>query len=447
MLRVGHARQSRQLIKHIFPMIILWITISLMSCNIDSSVGVNLLENQPLQIIYTDTLTPHMGTLVFDSISTGSSFNRLLVGHANDPDLGEISSTAFFQINLDSLGLIIDPIGNLIFDSLILDCNFDKYWFYDTVPDFTFSVYRVLGDIQQQSDGLLYNVDNYNYISPDSSYNKIGEATFKPRPNGENLEIRLSDEYGKGLVELLRQKGDPTDADFQRYYKGIALVPDSTDKCFLGFSTNTRLLLSYHIEYHPGVLESSRTIKFYAANNLMFNHIDYNRTGTGLTEAKTENFVVDSKYTHATTFIQGSSALGTVVTFPSLRDLTILSQRVIVTDAILDLYPKKDSYSLNSPLPSSLSVYDVDNLNRIGSQLTLRQSLNVDYEFKENTYYEFDITNFLQQQLYADPSSPHGLLFLLGGNEFNSSIDKLLFSDRTVGNKTKLQLKIATLGD
>ncbi len=447
MLREGQAPRTQELKKHIFPLIIVLAIMALVSCQIDSSVGVNLLEDQPLQIIYSDTLTPHLGTEVFDSVTTGSGYNRLLVGHAIDPDLGEISSTAFFQINLDSMGARIDPLGDLVFDSLILDCKFDKYWYYDTLPEFTFSVYRVLDDIKKQNDGLMYNIDNYKYISPDSSYNKIGQATFKPRPHGENLEIRLNDDYGRGLAELLRQKGLPTNADFRRFYKGIALVPDSTDKCFLGFSQNTRLLLAFHIDYHSTIENNSRTMKFYAANGLIFNHIDYDRSGTGLDKAVSQQQAVDSKLTGATAFIQGCSGLGTVVTFPSLNSFTILSNRVVITEAKLDLYPKKNSYSNETPLPSTLNVYTVDKINRLGSQLTLKATLNIDYEFKEDTYYEFDITNFLQQQLYVDPSSQHGLLFVLGNNDFNSSVNKLLFSNRTVGNKTKVKLKIATLGD
>src|SRR4051812_39533167 len=75
----------------------------LFSCNDESSpIGSDFFQGAAINMTTIDTLTIRTSTMMFDSLVTGDA-TRFLVGYHEDDDLGNISSSAYFQLGTQGL--------------------------------------------------------------------------------------------------------------------------------------------------------------------------------------------------------------------------------------------------------------------------------------------------------------------------------------------------------
>jgi len=90
----------------------------------------------------------------------------------------------------------------------------------------------------------------------------------------------------------------------------------------------------------------------------------------------------------------------------------MLLDRGEIVDAKLCIGPRSDSY-LEFDLPSALAIYESDKLNTIKNLLldnegsVVSSTLVQDDFYHEKTYYVFDVTSYLNEELadnYVDPS-------------------------------------------
>ena len=63
-----------------------------------------------------------------------------------------------------------------------------------------------------------------------------------------------------------------------------------------------------------------------------------------------------------------------------------------------------------------------------------------DETFHENTYYYFDVTSFMQQELGTFGMNKHNLQLVLPSSHYTSSFKNLTFSSKKKKNPLKLQL-------
>lgn len=99
------------------------MAIWLAACQHSTLVGDDLIDEDNTQVQEIDTLSVETGSLLLDSVYTADG-TRLLAGAYQDPYLGVISATCFF--NLDTIGnFSIEDDDNLRFDSLSLSLRQD----------------------------------------------------------------------------------------------------------------------------------------------------------------------------------------------------------------------------------------------------------------------------------------------------------------------------------
>jgi hypothetical protein len=112
--------------------------------------------------------------------------------------------------------------------------------------------------------------------------------------------------------------------------------------------------------------------------------------------------------------------------------------------AELIIEPVKLSYDI-FPLPEKLNFYDTDKLNRLNGVLqdengeAIVSSFTLDELFNEETFYTFDITSYINDELsdsYFDYD--HGLLIGLEGATLKSTLVRMAVEGKNPPIKLKL---------
>ncbi len=416
------------------------------SCSNDNelfqiNIGENFIKSQS-NVVIIDSMNVNLSTVIIDSVAT-SSTTQFLVGEYTDNLLGRISSTGFFQVDIPAYTAINE---DAIFDSLTLVLNYSDLVYGDTLPKQILNVYRVTDDIEENDDGSLYNTSFFSYDE-----NRLGSISFNPKPNlHDTLEIRLDDKLGQELVGLLKDEADQVSSsdDFVEYFKGLTVVPDENNSCILSFSS-TDSLINFRLYTHYVAKEKVTVIYNFnmKSSSTCFSHISADRSGTWIENLKTQKEEMKSAESGNLTFIEGGLGIVTRVDFPGLGGLLELSYRKILYKAELILKPYPYGYK-NSELPEKIEIYTTDKYNRLVEEITdsndepVYADFNLDDIYNENTYYKFDVTSYISDELsdgYFDSNS--GLIITLPSEKLEGSLDRLAFDARKgISYQPKLNL-------
>ena len=166
----------------------------IVSCESTSTIGEDLVQSEIVDIVFTDTSTINMSTVLFDSISTTNTL-RYLIGYHEDQELGAIESQAFFKLGIDSLSTAPSDDASYSYAELVL--RYDGYHYYDTNQTINLSLYQLTELLEPREDELFYNVDEYTHdLTPLVSFD------FEPRPfNNSEITIPLDDNlFGQNLL-------------------------------------------------------------------------------------------------------------------------------------------------------------------------------------------------------------------------------------------------------
>lgn len=130
--------------KNLWLFILTWMTATtfLVSCEQGpNGLGADVLpEGDLINVLYTDTISIDLQTIVIDSINTYQAANQLL-GNYVDPQYGTITAKTFTQVFPRS-GLNFGDPADLIFDSLVLKLTFNSAYGRLDQPQ-TLRVYEV----------------------------------------------------------------------------------------------------------------------------------------------------------------------------------------------------------------------------------------------------------------------------------------------------------------
>jgi hypothetical protein len=421
------------MIKRIIRLFIFSIVV--FSCSNDSdlssiSIGDNFIKPQTA-IVVVDTFSIQLSTLKIDSIPTSES-GKLLVGKYIDDYFGKVSSKGYFQLTLpDSL----DINENAVFDSLTLSVKYSGDWYGDTLQPQTINVYRVLEDIELNDDSKLDNTSSFKYDET-----PLGSVTLIPKPNFyDHLQIRLSDELGKEFVRFMKKKTNEISSTekFIEFFKGLALGPGIENTSILGFeavdSFLNMVLYTHYAEEER--IESTYNFPLYLQTTC-FNQIETDRSGTYIENLETQRIEIPSSETGNRVFIEAGGGIVTRIDFPSINRLLEFDTRNILYKAEIILKPYPLSY-YKGGLPEKIVLYKTDKYNRLVSEIVATDGSSIPADFyydelyNENTYFKFDITDFLMTELtdsYFDPDV--GLIVTLPEEKLQSSLDRLVLDAR-----------------
>jgi hypothetical protein len=426
----------------------------MVSCDSDVDQGNFVVGSDYLaitnKVITIDTLTIDVSTVKLDSLVT-SSQSRILVGNYEDPLFGKVKSDSYFQFSTESFNLYSQnsdtEATGYVFDSIAMIMRYDDYYYADTTKVQTLNIHRVTKNFKPNvNDNSFYNNSSltYNDVS-------LGSVTYKPKPIGkDSVNIKMDNEFGKELFSKFNNKEITTSAEFTEYLKGFVLKSSSTaTSSVIGFNMSSVLRL-YYSKGIGGTDDNYSKDFTIIDQSKQFNAISSDRTGTIIQDLPLSKMNLSSLFTSNKGFVQSGTGIACRIDFPNIKQLKYIAEKGAIVEATLIIKPVKNSYSEMFPLPETLSVYLVDNLNRIKSSLTdvagsaVVATLNqANDEFDENVSYEISLGSFLQKEMLKESDSQSGLLFTLPS--LSKVVDRVVLGDQSnKENKIKLQIYYIT---
>jgi hypothetical protein len=402
-------------------------------------------ENNYTYLVYIDTVSIRLSTILTDSFATGST-TSFLVGKYTDPYLGIIRTKSFFQV--DKPANISLPTG-AIYDSISLIMRLNDFYYGDTTQLQTIAVNELAQAITLGYADKLYNTSNVE-VKPAP----LGSVTKSIRPSDDSIRIRLDDTKGMELFTKLQQQSSDvstTDA-FLNYFKGLSLSTTTGDNAAVFGLDGAAGKVVIRVHYHTNIpFEQLYYVDFPSlANEYAFYQLITDRSGTGIVPGITGITEIPSAQTNNYSFSQSGTGLDLKLTFPSLKNILHAGKYVKLLKADLFVRPAFQSFDLNKyKLPSSLSLASTDASNlHNGSVLDstgqgiISATPVIDQVLGQNNYYRFNITTYINQLLGTAGAGNEGLL-IVNNSSAASQLSRLVLS--TVGHSnftTQLQLSI-----
>lgn len=380
-------------------LLLLFLATGLCACVDENSNLGHTLVNSSFYNVYVDTCTVDISTVLEDSIVTrGDSICQ--IGHYLDETWGEVTATYYTEYS--TVSFTPEETYSYTLDSLVLIMRHSGHYWGDTLTFPLIHIYRLENPIELSEDEDLYN---HTRLSMETT--PVCSFTYRPRPDeAEVHEIRLPDEWGQQLLDDLVNQEEylETQEDFKREFPGLAFVPDATGQCISGFLVNDSsmcLTLRYH---EVSTERTEQEITFSVNTEYAYTGIQHDCTDSPLSEVQSgiENYVHSTSLAHKA-YLQGLTGYYNQLEFPYLNDLQDAGQIVSIESATLYLYPLAGSYNRTNQLPDDIRLYITDENNVLedyvyGSDGVTVQTgnLTVDEVFGRDTYYSFDLTEFIR---------------------------------------------------
>ena len=133
--------------------------------------------------------------------------------------------------------------------------------------------------------------------------------------------------------------------------------------------------------------------------------------------------------------------------FPFINNILMQGAKVAIESALLKIYPEPGTFSGTNTLPDSIFLYIADENNVVTDAVTdylgtavQSGTLVKDDTYDENTYYYFDLTDFMQQELGAFGMYKHNLQLVFNEDTYTASFRNLTFNDQQGRSPIVLQL-------
>jgi len=408
-------------------------------------------ENDYTRLIRIDSVEPVMSTILLDSFTTQNP-SVFYWGNLRDPYLGLIRSRSYFK--MDKPVTLPEIPVTAVYDSICLLVRLNGYHAGDTTRNITLQLDELDEELQFPYASNMYNTTHFP-VNPVS----WGSKTVRIRPSvDDSLLIRLDDARGLDLYnKLFNGALEITSTEnFQQYIKGFSMASAVSDESviygILGASGSISLRLYYH---HTIPYPESKTVEFLSINDeYAFNQLLADRSGTFLANpGNSSNGLIELK-TPATgniCFQQTNMGLYPKITFPSLRNILQRDEVLRLLKAELYLRPVSGTFDDHLfPLPDSLLLVQTDGSNISGSTVYDSSGTNIQYAspvidrvYGVNSYYRFELTNYIKSFLENSSSSDDG--FFIWQNE--TGLKRVLWTDNTHEFHTELVLSVVTINN
>ncbi len=202
-------------------------------------------------------------------------------------------------------------------------------------------------------------------------------------------------------------------------------APAANPGAIYGFNDSATMRIYYH---EASVYTTQKFIDFGLTNKgFQFNNITVNRAGTPTANHDQSALELwtpvppatpDSLVGHAG-YVDGILGLNTKLTFPNLSTIAHRPDYISVLRATLIVRPAPGSYTTTWRLPPQLSLYSTDQNNepsvpQVNPATGGLQTGNMTVDFLNplNTFYSYDVTNFVKAQIInnAVTANQDGLL-------------------------------------
>lgn len=429
--------------KFLFILFFFIVACCFYSCYDENNTYGESLVDTSFRNVSTDTSTVLLSSSLIDSLET-SGKGVALAGKYTHSLWGTVSSTSYIPYSAPSF--TSDADETLVFDSLVFVLKYNGYSIGDTTKYQYFSIHRIQEKVVLNDNGYLYNNASFAY-APES----ITSFRFRPKSSSEDnrIEVRLPDEMGKDLLTRLHNNDQSVSTDhFEDYFKGLAIVPSQGNcNALMAFAvddTAAAIIIRYHVSSELNV---SKECVIHPNTSNEFYHIDHDRTGTMLNGLPFKKVEVSSENLGNRGLIFGGIGWFTRLKFPYLNNILDQGKRVSIESASLKIYPEVGTYSDFNALPDSIFLYITDENNVVTDAVKDYLGTEVqggtlvrDETFAEKTYYLFDITTFMQEELGTFGMYKHNLQLVFNESEYTKTLRNLTVSDQKGKSPIVLQL-------
>ena len=363
----------------------------------NSQLGKSLVESS-FYNVYADTCSVDISTILLDSIETrGDSICQL--GHYRSSAWGEVSATYYAEYSTSDFTPNTDYTYTL--DSLVLRMIPSGHFWGDTLTQQRISIYRLKSPIVLDNDEDLYN------------------STVLPTEDAPLFSFTF------------------TQDKFKKKFPGLVFVPENDGQCITGFMVNDSAM---SINLHYQEVSNQRTgqvLTFSVNTDYAYTGIRHDPTGTHLASLKSgiENLVHSSDM-GCLAYMQGLTGYYNQLEFPYLNSLGSAGQIVSIESATLYLYPLARSYNEVSQLPNDIRLYITDENNVLedyvyGSDGVTVQTgdLTIDEMYGKETYYSFDLTEFIRNNYGTSGIKRQKLLMSLTDEESTTTFNQVIFTN------------------
>lgn len=426
--------------------------VSFVSCIDDeSSIGDNLVSSNGRSII-VDTCTVKLHTQLSDS-SVTSGLSRLFEGRYVSSDFGIITTHAYFDFSPPSYSTSefgSDATVAVVFDSISLILRYDNFSYGDTTKMQTLHIYKLKEILELDDKNQLYSTST---IAAETTP-WVSHQFYRPTEYHDNdtlLEVRLPDEFGLDLFRMMHARSDTLDSYdyFKRYFKGVKLSPQENENAAINSFIIDGTFPVIRIYYRTiGTSQAEKTIDLSINSSTAFSRIETDRSNTLLSSLNYKNKTLSSSETENKAYLQGLTGLYTRIDFPYLNELLKLGDYVALSQAYLYVFPALGTYNAFTPLPGELYL---NYLGEDGSPMDIyvNQSTTTvqsgtlveDKIYNENTYYAFDISSYLKQELGVLGAYKTSLQLQLTEDDKGNTLKSLVFGDSMFANENnRIQL-------
>ena len=330
----------------------------LTACEAPKEIG--LPPSASVGVVYTDTVTVKVSTVLLDSVRTSGAL-QLLIGGYQHPTFGKVTAQPFFTV-FDSWSF--DDTKTYEYDSVAIAFGY-SYVHGDTLQPFGMGVHLL-------TDTIIPKKTYYNISSVPFESRPLVSGKFDLRPSTTRLvNLRLPDSFGKLIFEAAKSKQLTNPFDIIRKIKGFTLVPDAKNAVVLGFAP-TSLALRVYIHETGQTAALVRDFSPLSGGNAYvpprFNQVLVNRQGTVLSNLKPLQPLVAAQ-TGGSVYLQ--EALGVVmkIEFPYLSNILSPSDKskVAINRAELTIVPNQPNLRMGEflALPTALTMAETDESSRV----------------------------------------------------------------------------------
>lgn len=330
---------------------------SAMSCSESTEIGLSLVEQEPSDIIYTDTTTL-IATTVEAAPTTTSNRTSMVCGSYNTTEWGESRASIYMNFRLRNTGA---TFPNCTLDSVVLTLAYESFGHYGDLrvnkPTSASQVWEVARMVDDLEDGTDYKSDvvfgteaqllKSNFVfEPNDTANVIVDGQeLLP-----HLRIRLDDQAGIDLGNMLL---DPQGAaaniyagntEFKDWFKGIHIRPAASNPSngsLVRFKSKDALtsLVVYYTDNSTGTPEQK-----------IFDFLTNDDAEVVSTFEHTHPVeLTDNLATDTIVYLQGLDGLHTKVSFPFIGSLG----QVVINRAELE-FTLLDTGTVEYPNPFQL---------------------------------------------------------------------------------------------
>ncbi|MDA3904645.1 MAG: DUF4270 domain-containing protein [Bacteroidales bacterium] len=369
-----------------------------------SQIGLDIVGSNPLNVLFSDTTSVRVYSVLRDSVRTDYLANNLL-GVVVDPVFGTTKASLYIQYDLSLANYSFGEQES--FDSLVLSIPYQMISVYgDSTAPLSFNVYEL-------NEQLILDTAYYSNQTASFLPELLGSATILPKPFESVLidtvhvephfTMRLSDELGRRLLAM-----DDTiyynNDDFIDRFKGLYFEP-----VFSGGTGNLTYLnmrgarSKLTIHYKNSVSDSLSYSFAVSANSPSFqnyDHLDYVGSDPDFYRQVIEK---DSTLGEQKFYLQTLGGVDSYISFPSLFKRNDI-EKYAINEAKLIITNIDPNNIFVQPANMVLFQKRYSELDSISSYYYIEDSGGGEAYFdgyynSASKQYEFRITNYIQDYI------------------------------------------------